>query len=77
MFYPHYLFHNTGGQWFASSVYGEGSGSVLIGGLYCTGDEGSLLQCNRDTFVTVTDCNHGLDIGIKCEGDHLLLYVII
>lgn len=65
---------NTGGQWFSSNVYGEGSGSVLIGRLYCSGSETNLLECDRNSFA-VTDkiCDHSFDVGIKCEGENVFV----
>ena len=45
-----------------------GSGPVLLADMSCTGDEASLLDCNRNVF-SVLDCNHFEDAGVTCESE--------
>ena len=46
-------------------VYGVGVGRVLLDGLLCQGDEGSLLECGNSTGGHV--CDHSEDAGVRCE----------
>lgn len=50
--------------------YGEGSGTILLDDLDCTGDEKSLLDCVKNVQNRNSDkvCDHSEDAGVKCEG---------
>ena len=48
--------------------YGEGSGSILLDDLVCTGSENSLLDCIDIIDIGTHDCDHSEDAGVKCEG---------
>ncbi len=50
----------------ASSPFGEGSGSVFISNLDCTGTEEDLLQCSHTVNIG-TFCSHERDVGVRCE----------
>ena len=34
----------------------------------CNGDEMRLLDCSHSNGVGVTNCHHGRDAGVVCEG---------
>lgn len=46
--------------------FGAGTGRVLLDDLHCTGDEASILKCERHSGVGESNCNHGEDVGVIC-----------
>uniref|UniRef100_A0A1X7U210 SRCR domain-containing protein n=1 Tax=Amphimedon queenslandica TaxID=400682 RepID=A0A1X7U210_AMPQE len=58
-----------GGVQYGSSQYGQGTGPVFLGYMYCAGSEDSLIECRRSVFTVVnSQCSsHYYDIGLKCE----------
>ena len=54
----------------SSSKYGAGKGPILLDDVKCSGDEVSLLQCNKSPLASSTDCDHTEDVAITCKGMH-------
>lgn len=53
------------------AFFGQGSGSILLDDLTCTGMEQTLLNCtNRggNRPLLSSDCDHSEDAGVKCQG---------
>jgi hypothetical protein len=52
------------------AFFGQGSGSILLDDLTCTGNEQSLLNCSSrgNTFLFPSDCDHSEDAGVRCQG---------
>ena len=48
-----------------SAKYGEGSGTILMDGVSCQGDEASLRECTYD--ADTSDCSHCEDASVECE----------
>ena len=48
--------------------FGEGSVSILLDNLPCTGEEESLLGCVDSADIGRHDCHHSEDAGVRCEG---------
>ena len=71
-----YGFIITGGVQYSSSRYGQGSGPIFLGYMYCSGLEDSLLKCWRSVFDVVSGwcANHYYDVGLKCERKFLLIH---
>ena len=69
-----YGFIIVGGVQYSSSTYGQGSGPIFLGYMYCSGSEDSLLKCGRSVFNVVNGgcTNHYYDVGLKCERKFLL-----
>ena len=69
-----YGFIIVGGIQYSSSTYGQGSGPIFLGYMYCSGSEDSLLKCRRSVFNVVNGgcTNHYYDVGLKCERKFLL-----
>ena len=69
--------YSEGSQYFSSNTYGQGSGPILMGYLYCTGSENSLFECSRNVFSVVSGvcANHYYDVGVKCEGKCFILRI--
>ena len=48
------------------SVYGAGSGSIVLDDLECSGDEANLFECDRKAGSH--DCSHDEDAAVVCMG---------
>ena len=48
--------------------YGRGVGPVHMSSVRCGGREMRLRNCNHRDGVGVTNCHHGRDAGVLCEG---------
>ena len=48
--------------------FGKGVGPVHMSSVHCNGDEMSLLNCSYSNGVGVTNCHHGTDVGVVCQG---------
>nr|XP_034333604.1 scavenger receptor cysteine-rich type 1 protein M130-like isoform X7 [Crassostrea gigas] len=55
----------------ATAFFGEGNGDILIQNVNCKGTESSLLDCGKDD-VTVQNCSHHYDVGVKCSSVRLV-----
>lgn len=53
------------GQAFAvNGLGGYGQGYILMDEVKCRGDEGSLQECDSDTYTA--SCSHTMDVSVLC-----------
>ncbi|XP_046583745.1 putative DMBT1-like protein [Haliotis rubra] len=50
----------------SAATYGQGTGTILLDNVRCTGDEVYLSQCCHNGW-TSHNCNHGEDVGVDCQ----------
>ena len=60
-----------------NSYYGAGNSSILLDDLRCSGEEESLLDCERDGEVGTHDCDHSEDAGVRCEGTCMYIPIYV
>ncbi|XP_025103108.1 deleted in malignant brain tumors 1 protein-like [Pomacea canaliculata] len=69
-------FYSRGSVAVATSVYGAGTGRILLDDVTCQGTERSLAQCSHKTFYS-HDCSHNEDVGVICnEGKQLVARLV-
>ena len=49
------------------ALYGQGTGSIVLDNLGCTGSENSLFECSHNGLNT-HNCAHSEDVGVTCAG---------
>ena len=49
----------------SSSTFGQGSGSIILDDLQCTGLEYKLIECVH-RGLRVHSCSHSQDVGVRC-----------
>jgi len=59
----------SSGTAIGSAGFGQGSGSIWINGVTCTGDELTLASCGHLGVGITGNCNHSEDAGVRCSGD--------
>ena len=53
-----------------SAYFGQGSGSILLDNVQCTGNEVSIFSCSHNSIGS-HDCSHSEDAGVFCLGGDL------
>jgi hypothetical protein len=59
----------SGGSQHQSAYFGQGSGTILMDDVQCTGSEQQLKDCPFASSSTwgSHDCGHGEDVGVTCD----------
>ena len=58
----------SSGTAIGSAGFGQGSGSILLSGINCTGSESTLASCGHFGVNITRSCSHVQDAGVKCSG---------
>ena len=64
----------SSGTAIGSAGFGQGSGSIWLNYVICSGIESTLASCGH-LGVGMTGCNHNEDAGVRCSEGTYLNYV--
>ena len=59
----------SSGTAIGSAGFGQGSGSIWLDNVMCTGSESILLKCGHSGVGITSRCYHDNDAGVRCNGD--------
>ena len=60
------------GQALSNAYFGQGSGSIFLDNVACSGTESTLLSCNSSQIGS-HNCKHKEDAGVRCSGMYCIL----
>ena len=52
-----------------NAAFGQGTGSIAMENVGCTGSESQLLACSSSAIFETGTCSHIEDAGVVCEGE--------
>ena len=58
----------SSGTAIGSAGFGQGSGSIWLDNVVCTGSEIQLTNCSHLGVGVTRSCNHSEDAGVRCNG---------
>ena len=58
----------SSGTAIGSAGFGQGSGSIWLSSIACTGTESTLASCGHLGFGINSNCFHYEDAGVRCTG---------
>ena len=67
---------NVGANAITDGRFEKGIGPVHMSSVNCRGDEMKLGDCSHSNGIGVTNCHHGRDAGVMCEG-WILYYCVV
>ena len=71
MLRPNNIDVSTDAVAFSNAHFGAGSGSQLLRGVACTGNETMLTSCSSSSYIYCSD-GHSDDAGVRCQGWYIL-----
>ena len=57
------------GTVYSNAYFGQGSGSIWLDSVTCTGNESTLASCGHLGVGITRSCSHYEDAGVRCSGD--------
>ena len=63
----------SSGTAIGSAGFSQGSGSILLDSVTCTGNESILAECGHFGVNVTRFCHHSEDAGVRCSGEKGLL----
>ena len=67
----------SSGMAIGSAGFGQGSGSIWLDSVTCTGNESTLAECGHLGINLASMCNHNEDAGVRCTGGQGLLLELV
>ena len=61
---------------FQSAIFGEGTGSIWLDDVHCTGEETALFYCPNNGIGS-HNCGHHEDASVRCQGILIIMYMYI
>ena len=62
-----HLGFGSSGTAIGSAGFGQGSGSIWLDSVTCTGSESTLASCGHLGVGVTRSCNHSEDAGVRCS----------
>ena len=59
----------SSGAAIGSANFGQGSGSIWLDSVICTGNESILASCGHVGVGITISCDHSKDAGVMCSGE--------
>ena len=64
------------GSSYSGAYFGQGSGSILLDNVTCTGSESTLASCGHLGVGIIRSCSHSEDAGVGCSSQgYIMVYV--
>ena len=67
----------SSGTAIGSAGFGQGSGSIWLDSVTCTGSESTLASCGHLGVRVIRSCHHSEDAGVRCSGTQGTLCVLV
>ena len=70
----------SSGTAIGSAGFGQGSGSILLDSVLCSGSELTLTSCGHLGINITRSCSHGEDAGVRCnisQGSYVYCLIFI
>ena len=67
----------SSGTAIGSAGFGQGSGSIWLDSVTCTGNESTLASCGHLGVGVTRSCNHSEESGVRCSGEKGLVNYLL